>query len=119
MRGWETLSPGTWSAELRWCGTYEERLGHLLGCDAVVALDGGIGTLAELSAVWAAAQTEPGAPVVVAVGEAWRAMLEVIGEQLVVGADDLALVTVVDSADDVVEAVRAGVAAPRLVAPRG
>jgi hypothetical protein len=69
--------------------------------------------------VWAAAQTEPDAPAVVAVGPAWRSVLTTLGSALVVGPEDLALVTVVDSAFEVVDAVRAAVEAPRLAAPRG
>jgi uncharacterized protein (TIGR00730 family) len=119
MRAWESLVPSTSVAELRWCDSYEERIGHLLGCDAVVALDGGIGTLSELTVVWAAAQTELAAPVVVAVGEAWRAVLDVVATELVVGSDDLALVARVDEPEEVVAAVRTGIAADRMAVPRG
>lgn len=119
MRGWPTLTPSTFVAELRWCDTYQERIGHLLSCDAVVGLDGGIGTLAELAVVWAAAQTEPDAPAVVTVGSDWRTVLDVVGERMVVGEEDLRLVTSVDGADEVVAAVRAGRAAQRVATPRG
>lgn len=120
MSSWTGLSPSSSVAELRWCASYEERLGHLLAADAVVALDGGVGTLSELSVVWAAAQTEASAPAVVAVGPAWRSVLSVLATQLVVGPEDMALVTVVDTGDQVVDAVRSAVVeAPRLAAPRG
>lgn len=118
MRGWAALTPGP-AGELRWCDSYPERLGHLLACDAVVALDGGVGTLAELTVVWSAAQTEPAAPAVVVMGPAWRAMLELIAGRMVVGPADLALVTAVEGPDEVVAAVRAGLAAARVAAPRG
>ena len=49
MRSWHNLSPNPHASELLWCDSYPERLGHLLDCDAMVALDGGIGTIAELS----------------------------------------------------------------------
>jgi hypothetical protein len=42
-----------------------------------------------------------------------------VREQLVVADDDLALVSVVDTADDVVPAVHAGLGAARLAVPRG
>ena len=119
MRGWGGLTPSPFVAELRWCDTYQERIGHLLSCDAVVGLDGGIGTLAELTVVWAAAQTEPDAPSVVTVGPAWRSILEVVADRMVVGDEDLRLVTSVDEAAEVVPAVRAGRAAHRVAAPRG
>jgi uncharacterized protein (TIGR00725 family) len=119
MRAWGGLTPSTHVAELRWCDTYQERLGHLLSCDAVIGLDGGIGTLAELTGVWAAAQTEAAALVVVTVGPAWRAILAVVAECMVVGEEDLRLVTSVDDAAEVVTAVRSGLAAHRVATPRG
>jgi uncharacterized protein (TIGR00725 family) len=119
MRGWQALTPSTFVDELRWCDTYQERIGHLLSCDAVVGLDGGIGTLAELTVVWAAAQTEPDAPAVVTVGSAWRKVLDVVGERMVVGEEDLRLVTSVEEAAEVVGAVRAARAAQRVATPRG
>ena len=119
MRPWGGLTPSSFVAELRWCDTYQERIGHLLSCDAVVALDGGIGTLSELTVVWAAAQTEPDAPVVITVGPAWKSILGVVAERMVVGDEDLRLVTSVDEAAEVVTAVRAGRAAHRVATPRG
>jgi uncharacterized protein (TIGR00725 family) len=92
MRGWGDLVPDAGCAELRWAESYPERLGALLSCDAVIALDGGVGTLSELAVVWAAAQTEPGAPRVVAVGERWRALLDGLAASLVAGPGDFALV---------------------------
>jgi predicted Rossmann-fold nucleotide-binding protein len=119
MRPWGGLTPSSFAAELRWCDTYQERIGHLLSCDAVVGLDGGIGTLSELTVVWAAAQTEPDAPVVVTVGPAWKSVLDVVGERMMVGDEDLRLVTSVDEAAEVVTAVRAGRGAHRVAMPRG
>jgi len=92
MRAWSHLEPDAGCTELRWADGYPERLASLLSCHAVVALDGGVGTLSELSIVWAAAQTEPEMPAVIAVGERWRALLDAFGERLVVGAADLELV---------------------------
>jgi hypothetical protein len=42
-----------WNRELRWSRNYPEWLAHLLAADAVVALDGGIGTVSA-AVVWAA-----------------------------------------------------------------
>jgi hypothetical protein len=92
MRGWADLVPDAGCTELRWAESYPERLGALLSCDAVIALDGGVGTLSELAVVWAAAQTERGAPRLVAVGARWRALLDGLAANLVAGAGDLALV---------------------------
>jgi uncharacterized protein (TIGR00725 family) len=92
MRGWTHLEPDPNLTELRWAASYAERLAVLLSCRAVIALDGGVGTLSELAVVWGAAQTEPGAPVVVAVGTRWRALLDALAGELIVGEADLALV---------------------------
>lgn len=119
MRAWADLVPNEWTTEHRWSDGYPQRLGHLLDCDAIVALDGGIGTLAETAVVWSALQTEPAAPCVVAVGPAWRALLTAIAENLIVGAEDLACVAVVDRPSEVVPAIRAGRAARRSARPRG
>ena len=62
--------------ELIWSDGYPERLSELLGCVAVVALDGGVGTLSELAAAWSAAQSEREAPLLVAIGERWRRLFE-------------------------------------------
>jgi len=118
MRGWDTLTPDTHCTELRWVAGYDERLRELLACDAVIACDGGVGTLSELAVAWAAAQTEPGAPRVVTVGAHWEALLEAFSADLVIGERDRALVT---AAPDAEHAVLAALdAAPaRRPAPRG
>ena len=94
MRGWTGLTPNRWTHELRWSDTYPERLAHFLAADAVVAVDGGIGTLAEAAIVWAALQTEPTAPGLIFVGSGWPAVLESFGAHLVIDDRDLGLVTV-------------------------
>ena len=94
MRGWAGLTPNQWNHELRWSDTYPERLAHFLAADAVVAVDGGIGTLAEAAIVWAALQTEPTAPELIFVGADWPAVLESFGAHLVIDDRDLGLVTV-------------------------
>ena len=92
--------------ELRWSEDYAERLGAPAGGRVAVALPGGIGTLAEASLVWAAAQTEPDAARLVLVGPAWGRLLDVVGDEFVVDADDLALPVHVESVDEVVPAVQ-------------
>jgi uncharacterized protein (TIGR00725 family) len=92
MRAWTSLTPDPGCTELRWSDSYPQRIAALLSCDAVIALDGGVGTLSELTIVWAAAQTEPGAPRVVVVGERWRTILDGLAATLVAGPDDFALV---------------------------
>src|SRR5690242_14006467 len=106
MRAWSELTPNQWSAELRWAADYSERLRELLGCDAVVALDGGVGTLTEVAVTWSALQTEPDAAHLVVIGAAWQRLLDLIGEEFVVGPRDLALVHVVDDVGAAVTALQ-------------
>jgi uncharacterized protein (TIGR00730 family) len=105
MTAWKHLEPNEWNVELIWADGYPERLGELLACDAVVALDGGVGTLSELAVVWSAAQTESDAPVLVAVGQRWRRLLDALAEELVASPQDVGLVHVVPSPAAAVELI--------------
>ncbi len=106
MRAWEHLAPHADHAELRWSSDYAERMRHLLAATAVVALPGGVGTLAEASAVWAAVQTEPGTASLVLVGDPWRRLVQAFGTELVIGTADLDLAHTVSTVDEVVDEVR-------------
>jgi uncharacterized protein (TIGR00725 family) len=118
MRGWDTLTPDAHLTELRWVASYAERLSEVLACDAVIACDGGVGTLSELAVAWAAAQTEPAAPRIVTVGERWQTLLDVLAGGLVIDDRDLALVTAAPDAQSAVAAALA-TAAERAPGPRG
>jgi uncharacterized protein (TIGR00730 family) len=119
MRSWRGLCPNPYASELLWCNSYPERLGHLIDCEAIVALDGGIGTIAELTVVWSVRQTEPRAPALVVAGDGWPALLATIAEQMVVGADDLALLSIAETAEDVIAAIEQQVLLRRVALPRG
>jgi len=106
MRAWDHLTPDPSCAELRWSTSYPQRLGFLLSARVAIALSGGVGTLAEAAAVWAAAQTEPDAAQLVLVGPAWRRLVCVFAEELVVAEQDLSLPAVVDEIEAVIPAVR-------------
>jgi uncharacterized protein (TIGR00725 family) len=112
MAPWQHLTPDASHAELRWSNDYAQRMAFLLAASVVVALPGGIGTLAEASAVWAAAQTEPGAARLVLVGASWKRLVAAFGADLVVDERDLALPAVVADVDAVIPAVRRLLAAP-------
>lgn len=115
MSDWKHLTPHESNAELRWSADYAERLRHLLGAEAVVALPGGIGTLSEASIVWAAAQTEPSAAALILVGDAWREVRDAIESRLVVDGHDVSLARCVAGVDDVVSAVHEALARPRSI----
>jgi uncharacterized protein (TIGR00730 family) len=115
MAAWTHLEPNEWNAELVWAEDYPRRLAEMLSCRAVVALDGGIGTLSELAVVWSARQTEDGAPVLVAVGDRWRRILGELSKDLVASRADFELVTVVTTPAEAIEAIFS----PKEVAPPG
>jgi uncharacterized protein (TIGR00730 family) len=104
MSAWTSLRPNEWVAEARASDDYGARLRALLDMDAVVALDGGVGTLSELAVVWAAAQTEPSAPAIIVLGDAWPKLLEAFRDELVIDERDLALVHVAATPAEAAEA---------------
>jgi len=119
MRHWENLTPNRWNAELRWSDGYATRLGHLLQCTGVIALPGGVGTLSEMSVVWAAAQTEPNPPTIVLLGAGWPPMIKAIGEQLVVGPQDLELLRFAATPEGAVHWLTIPIDPPARPGPRG
>ena len=120
MRGWEAIVPNPWSSELRWSDTYGERLTHLLSADVVVALPGGIGTLAESTVIWSALQTEPSAPGLVFYGSDWATLISTFGEHLVIGPEDLELAPVAtDLADCIAKIEKSLTSRDRVPRPRG
>lgn len=104
MQPWEHLAPHRANAELRWSLDYGERIGHLLTADVAIALPGGIGTLAEASMIWAAAQTEPDTARLILIGEDWRKLVEQFAQRLIIGTDDLAIPRLVGDVTHAVEA---------------
>lgn len=120
MRGWVNLTPNKWNNELRWSTTYAERLAHLLAADAVVVLDGGIGTLSEAATVWAALQTEPDAADLVFLGTGWEPVLRAFTTHLVIDDRDLAHVTIcTDPRQAVAHIAQARSRRQRSARPRG
>ncbi|HEY5304598.1 MAG TPA: LOG family protein [Acidimicrobiales bacterium] len=103
MTAWDHLSPNAHNDELRWCDDYGTRLQHLLTTDAVIALDGGVGTLSEMAVVWAAAQTEPNAPRLFLVGEMWHSLHGALTRELLMAPADALLPQLVMSVEEVVE----------------
>jgi uncharacterized protein (TIGR00725 family) len=119
MRHWDSLEPNRWNAELRWSDGYGMRLDHLLRCTGVVALPGGVGTLSEMSVIWAAAQTEPNPQSIVLLGECWPPLIKAIGEHLVVGPQDLSLLHVAASPEEAIQALTDPAAGGGRRGPRG
>jgi predicted Rossmann-fold nucleotide-binding protein len=120
MRAWTGLTPNPWNHELRWSDSYPERLAQLLAADAVVVLDGGIGTLSEAAIVWAALQTEPEAADLIFLGAGWPPVLQSVAAHLVIDDRDIAHVTVCTDPQLVIAHIaQAGSAGQRTAIPRG
>jgi uncharacterized protein (TIGR00730 family) len=113
MTEWEHLTPHAANAELRWSADYAERVAHLLSADVAIALPGGVGTLAEASLIWAAAQTEPDAAQLVLVGDAWRQLIDQLGRSFVIAPEDLTIPTMADEVSDIVAAVERALVEPQ------
>ena len=120
MRGWTALTPNRWNDELIWSDTYPERLGHILAADAIVAVDGGIGTLSEASLAWSTLQTEPVAADLIFLGARWPPVLRSFAEHLVIDDRDLIQVTVCADAREVIARIAGNEPRrPRVAGPRG
>jgi uncharacterized protein (TIGR00725 family) len=120
MRSWTALTPNQWNQDLVWSDTYPERLGHILAADAIVAVDGGIGTLSEAALAWSALQTEPVAADLIFLGAGWPPVLRSFGEHLVIDDRDLIQVTVCAAASEVIAHILSKEPRqPRVAGPRG
>ena len=88
MTPWSHLEPHPAHAELVWNATYGQRLDAIIGADAVVALPGGVGSLAEWTMAWASAQTEGRPRVLVLVGPGWSSLVEHMRGVLIAADED-------------------------------
>ncbi len=108
MRHWAAIEPNRWNGDLRWSTDYGTRINHILHCDAVIALAGGVGTLSEMAMVWAASQTEEPALPLILLGECWPPLVKSFHEHLVVSDVDIQLLRFAASPEEAVREIRAG-----------
>jgi uncharacterized protein (TIGR00730 family) len=108
MQHWTGVEPNQWNADLRWSTNYGTRLNHLLHCDGVIALPGGVGTLSEMAVVWAASQTEGRALPLVLLGDCWQPVIQSVRENLVVSDTDLNLLRFAVSPEEAVQELQIG-----------
>jgi uncharacterized protein (TIGR00725 family) len=101
ITSWAHLVPDSSHDQLWWCESFSSRATHILSTRAVVALDGGIGTLSELSIVWSTAQTDIAAPSLFLVGEIWRRLYPVLTSTLLVSPDDAQVPILATTNDEV------------------
>ena len=108
MQHWQSVTPNRWNATLRWSTDYGTRINHIIRCDAVIALPGGVGTLAELMIAWSASQTEGRALPLVLLGACWPRLMEAIRANLVVSDTDLNLLRFAESPAEALRAIQIG-----------
>jgi uncharacterized protein (TIGR00725 family) len=108
MQHWEGIKPNQWNAGLRWSTDYGTRINHILHCDALIALPGGVGTPSEMAMVWAASQTEGRSVPLVLLGDCWPPLIEAIREHLVVSDADLHLLRFATSPEAAIQEIQAG-----------
>lgn len=117
MQHWAGIEPNAWNVDLRWSGNYGTRLNHILHCDAVIALPGGVGTLSEMAIVWAASQTEARALPLVLLGDCWPPVIQSFREHLVVNDLDLNLLRFATSPEEAVREIRTGLQDKNRIGP--
>lgn len=108
MQHWTNVEPNQWNADLRWSRNYGTRLNHFLSCDGVIALPGGVGTLAEMALAWAASQTEGKALPLVLLGECWPPVIQSLRENLIVNDGDLNLLRFAASPEEAIRELQIG-----------
>jgi len=81
---WRSAKHNRWVQEEQRYPTLRARLYALVdGCDAAIALPGGIGTLAEIAVMWSQMQISPTRPrPLVLVGSGWQQVLAMLYETL-------------------------------------
>ena len=95
------MEPNPWLTKERRVKDFFPRLRHLTKADGFVVLQGGIGTLTELTLTWSLLQTgqNPSSPLIL-VGDSWHRVSAAFREETFMTERDFGLVTIVDSVDD-------------------
>jgi uncharacterized protein (TIGR00730 family) len=78
IEAWRPIGPNKWVQEERRYPTLKERLFALIeGCDAALAMPGGIGTLAEVAMMWSQMQSNAihSRPLIL-IGPGWRSTFQ-------------------------------------------
>jgi len=102
MNQWTHLAPHDSNQELRWSDDYAQRLSHLTAARYLIVLDGGIGTLSELSLAWAIAQTEDSFAEILVLGKQIAGLVKELHRFLIVSDKDFQIVKFFDAPSDVV-----------------
>jgi uncharacterized protein (TIGR00730 family) len=103
IESWRPVGPNPWVAQQKRCPTLRERLYVLVDeCDGLIALPGGIGTLAEIALTWSQLQVHPSdkRPFIL-LGGGWEQVLETFTSELnpyIPEADQMRILTAPDVA---------------------
>lgn len=84
IEAWRGVQPNDWvKEEWRYTTLHERLIGLLDGCDAAIALPGGVGTLVEIALYWnnLIIESFPPRPLIL-VGEGWKQTIEQFLEML-------------------------------------
>ncbi|HUF39150.1 MAG TPA: LOG family protein [Anaerolineales bacterium] len=84
IEAWRPMPPNEWVAEeIRYLTLRERMYGLMDHCDMALSLPGGIGTLAEIAAMWSSLQTgELERPPQVLIGPGWREVFAVLRDRM-------------------------------------
>lgn len=109
MAPWsDRLTPNVYLSRERAAKTLFARIQQLIKADCLIALTGGAGTLGEIALAWNLQQMNlmPETPVIL-VGPAWSAMVDAFRDHLIVGEQDIDMLTLVETVDAAVSALNA------------
>jgi len=109
LEAWRPIGPNRWVAQEIRYPTLLERATHLVTCnDGVIALPGGIGTLAEVAQTWSFLQTGVLAPrPFILLGAIWRRTLEAFIDPAYVKSAHQALPKHADTPQEAVDLLKA------------
>ena len=93
----DARTPNRWLTEEIATTTLHERLQRLLESDVLLAVDGGVGTLAEMALGWNLGQKGATQAPLILIGPHWRRVVAVLAETLSITPADLALLALVDT----------------------
>ena len=114
---WRPVKPNQWIDEEIRYATLRERVNHLVTRNTgMIALPGGVGTLAEVAQAWSQLQVGviPYRPLLL-LGQLWRRTFEAFVDPLYVPADHRALLRFVDTPQEAVRELVEWVAARKVV----
>jgi len=104
VAAWEGRNrPNAWVAEERREPDLVRRLGTLVRADALIAVGGGVGTLAEVALSWNLIQKHQTAAPLILLGERWGRVVRILADELLLGPDELAQLRLVEGPEGLLD----------------